>query len=65
MIMRVRFRLGGTHPATHVRIDREHERLDEEAAVEWNMLEIDLLGRVIDGSLPWDGEVWMWHSSEH
>jgi hypothetical protein len=54
----VRLDTGGAHPAAHVRVDRQRERLDEEAAVEGHVLEVDRLGRIRDRVHLGLGEAW-------
>jgi hypothetical protein len=47
----VRFLLGVSHTSPHVGVDGELQRLDEEATVEGNTLNIDCLGCIVDSGL--------------
>lgn len=44
---RVRFDLGIAHPAAHVRVDAQDERLQEETAIELDGIDVDSLRLVV------------------
>lgn len=52
------YRMSATHERTKVRVHREHEGFEEEAAVQRNGLEIDGLRGVVDRGLARDRITW-------
>lgn len=56
---RVRLGIQGIHLPSQIRVDGKYEKLDQDSTIEWDVLEIDSFGRVIDNCFPGDREIYI------